>query len=161
VFHGLAALEPARSLLQGEAIGHLPPVQSRKPHLAQRIRLAGQFVEKFDDAGARAGYCLYKVGCKGPTTYNACSTTRWNERVSFPIESGHGCIGSSEEDFWDKGSFYDRVVDIQPGIELNADRIGGTLAVATGAAIAAHAAVTAIKRARDTKGEGHSKKGEA
>ena len=122
---------------------------------------AGQFVEKFDDAGARAGYCLYKVGCKGPTTYNACSTTRWNERVSFPIESGHGCIGCSEEDFWDKGSFYDRVVDVQPGIELNADRIGGTLAVATGAAIAAHAAVTAIKRARDTKGEGHSKKGDA
>ncbi|MCU0977289.1 MAG: uptake hydrogenase small subunit, partial [Steroidobacteraceae bacterium] len=80
---------------------------------------------------------------------------------SFPIESGHGCIGCSEEDFWDKGSFYDRVVDIQPGIESTADRVGGTLAAVTGAAIAAHAAATAIKRARDTKGEGHSKKGGA
>ena len=27
---------------------------------------AGQFVEKFDDEGAKLGYCLYKVGCKGP-----------------------------------------------------------------------------------------------
>ena len=41
----------------------------RRPHFD-----AGQFVERFDDEGARKGYCLYKVGCKGPTTYNACST---------------------------------------------------------------------------------------
>ncbi len=31
---------------------------------------AGQFVEAWDDEGARKGYCLYKMGCKGPTTYN-------------------------------------------------------------------------------------------
>ena len=37
---------------------------------------AGQFVEKYDDENAKKGYCLYKVGCKGPTTYNACSTIR-------------------------------------------------------------------------------------
>jgi hydrogenase small subunit len=28
------------------------------------------------------------MGCKGPTTYNACSTVRWNNGVSFPIQSG-------------------------------------------------------------------------
>jgi hydrogenase small subunit len=76
----------------------------RRPHFD-----AGQFVEQWDDEGARKGYCLYKVGCKGPTTYNACSTTRWNGGVSFPIGSGHGCIGCSEDGFWDKGSFYDRL----------------------------------------------------
>jgi hydrogenase small subunit len=27
-------------------------------------------------------------------------------RHSFPIQSGHGCIGCSEPGFWDKGSFY-------------------------------------------------------
>ena len=70
----------------------------RRPHFD-----AGQFVEQWDDEQARKGYCLYKMGCKGPTTYNACSTTRWNEGVSFPIQSGHGCIGCSEDDFWDKG----------------------------------------------------------
>ncbi len=40
---------------------------------------AGLFVESFDDENARKGYCLYKMGCKGPVTYNACSVVRWNE----------------------------------------------------------------------------------
>jgi hydrogenase small subunit len=119
----------------------------RRPHFD-----AGQFVEAWDDRGAREGYCLYKMGCKGPTTYNACSTVRWNEGVSFPIGSGHGCIGCSEDGFWDKGSFYDRLTNIKEfGIEANADRVGATVAVVAGAAVAAHAAVTAIKRARSTK----------
>jgi hydrogenase small subunit len=119
----------------------------RRPHFD-----AGQFVEKFDDAGARMGYCLYKVGCKGPTTYNACSAIRWNEGLSFPIQSGHGCIGCSEDAFWDKGSFYQHLTTIRPlgtaGIEGTADQIGGTLAAVAGVAIAAHAAVSAIKHAR-------------
>jgi hydrogenase small subunit len=119
----------------------------RRPHFD-----AGQFVEAWDDRGAREGYCLYKMGCKGPTTYNACSTVRWNDGVSFPIGSGHGCIGCSEDAFWDKGSFYDRLTAIREfGIEANADKVGATVAVVAGAAVAAHAAVTAIKRARSTK----------
>jgi hypothetical protein len=90
----------------------------RRPHFD-----AGQFAEAWDDEGSRKGYCLYKMGCKGPTTYNACSTVRWNGGVSFPIQSGHGCIGCSEDGFWDKGGFYDRVTDIQQfGVESNADR---------------------------------------
>jgi hydrogenase small subunit len=114
----------------------------RRPHFD-----AGQFVETWDDRGAREGYCLYKMGCKGPTTYNACSTTRWNEGVSFPIASGHGCFGCSEDGFWDKGSFYDRLTNIhQFGIESNADRVGTAAVGVVGAAVAAHAAVSAIKR---------------
>jgi hydrogenase small subunit len=66
----------------------------------------GKFAKSFDDEGARNGWCLYELGCKGPTTYNACATMKWNDGVSFPIESGHGCLGCSEPDFWDKGSFY-------------------------------------------------------
>ncbi len=121
----------------------------RRPHFD-----AGQFVEEFDDEYARKGYCLYKVGCKGPTTYNACSTIRWNEGTSFPIQAGHGCIGCSEDGFWDKGSFYNRLTDIhQFGVEENADKIGGTAAAVVGTAVAAHAAVTAIKRA-STKHDG-------
>ncbi|MDR1500291.1 MAG: hydrogenase small subunit, partial [Tannerellaceae bacterium] len=42
---------------------------------------AGLFVESFDDDNARKGYCLYKVGCKGPNTYNACGIIKWNEGV--------------------------------------------------------------------------------
>jgi hydrogenase small subunit len=46
------------------------------------------------------------LGCKGPTTYNACATMKWNGGTSFPIESGHGCIGCAEPGFWDKGNLY-------------------------------------------------------
>jgi hydrogenase small subunit len=96
----------------------------RRPHFD-----AGQFVEAWDDEYARKGYCLYKMGCKGPTTYNACSTVRWNGGVSFPIQSGHGCIGCSEDGFWDKGSFYDRLTNIKHfGVESNADKVGGAAA---------------------------------
>ena len=66
----------------------------------------GQFAKSFDDEGARKGWCLYELGCKGPVTHNACATVKWNNGTSFPIQSGHGCIGCSEPDFWDAGGFY-------------------------------------------------------
>lgn len=110
----------------------------RRPHFD-----AGQFVEAWDDEGARKGYCLYKVGCKGPTTYNACSTIGWNEHTSFPIASGHGCLGCSEENFWDNGSLYTRLPNIGGfGIEASANEIGAIALGAVGAGIAAHAAIS-------------------
>ncbi|MCK4708203.1 MAG: Ni/Fe hydrogenase, partial [Gammaproteobacteria bacterium] len=66
----------------------------------------GEFAKSFDDEGARKGWCLYELGCKGPTTHNACATLKWNNGTSFPIQSGHGCLGCSEPDFWDAGGFY-------------------------------------------------------
>jgi hydrogenase small subunit len=66
----------------------------------------GKFAKTFDDEGARNGWCLFELGCKGPTTRNACATVKWNGGASFPIESGHGCLGCSEPDFWDAGGFY-------------------------------------------------------
>jgi len=113
----------------------------RRPHFD-----AGQFVEQWDDEAARKGYCLYKMGCKGPTTYNACSTVKWNDGVSFPIQSGHGCLGCSEEGFWDKGSFYNRVTELNVfGVEANADSLGLAAVGAVGAGIAAHAGVSALR----------------
>ncbi len=121
----------------------------RRPHFD-----AGQFVEAWDDEGARKGYCLYKMGCKGPTTYNACSTIRWNGGLSFPIQSGHPCIGCSEDGFWDKGGFYERITDInQFGIESNADKVGATAAGVVGAAAAVHAAASVLKRTRQKAGD--------
>ncbi len=66
----------------------------------------GQFAKTFDDEGARNGWCLWELGCKGPVTYNACATLKWNQGTSFPIESGHPCLGCAEPAFWDGGSFY-------------------------------------------------------
>jgi hydrogenase small subunit len=69
---------------------------------------AGRFAKTFDDEGARSGWCLLELGCKGPLTRNACSTVRWNG-VSNPVESGHPCLGCSEAGFWDRGSFYQAI----------------------------------------------------
>lgn len=65
-----------------------------------------KFAQSFDDQGAKRGWCLHQLGCKGPATHNACATLKWNGAVSYPIESGHGCLSCSEPNFWDAGSFY-------------------------------------------------------
>lgn len=66
-----------------------------------------QFARSFDDDGARRGWCLKELGCKGPTTFNACTTTKWNQGTSFPMHSGHGCLGCAQPAFWDRpGGFY-------------------------------------------------------
>ncbi len=106
---------------------------------------AGLFVETFDDENAKKGYCLYKVGCKGPSTYNACGVTKWNNGTSFPIQSGHPCIGCSEENYWDNGRLYERASSFAGfGIEANADTIGKVALGATAVGLAAHAIATNI-----------------
>jgi len=100
----------------------------------------GKFAETFDDEAARKGWCLFKLGCKGPVTYNACATSKWNGGVSFPIQSGHGCIGCSEPNFWDAGSFYGALS--MPAQPLTM----GAAAAAAGAA--AGVAITFFNRSR-------------
>ena len=104
----------------------------------------GRFAETFDDKGARAGWCLYKLGCKGPITYNACATVKWNQGTSFPIESGHPCLGCSEPGFWDKGGFYKPV---SAGLFGN----GSALAGAAVAGIAAGAVAASVSRRRQAR----------
>lgn len=108
---------------------------------------AGMFVETFDDENARRGYCLYKVGCKGPSTYNACGVMRWNNGVSYPIQSGHGCFGCSEENYWDNGPIYERQPQLGGfGIEGTADTIGLVALGVTAAGIAGHAIATNLRK---------------
>ena len=111
---------------------------------------AGLFVETFDDENAKKGYCLYKVGCRGPSTYNSCGVMRWNGGVSFPIQSGHPCIGCSEAKFWDNGPFYSRLASFPGfGIESAADKIGLAAAAATVAGVAAHAVMTNVRKSHE------------
>ena len=63
---------------------------------------AGFFAASFDDEAARQGACLINLGCRGTVTFNACTTVKWNGGTSFPMLSGHGCLGCSEPDFWDR-----------------------------------------------------------
>ena len=94
----------------------------------------GLFAETFDDEGAKKGWCLYRLGCKGPMTYNACATLKWNQQTSWPVESGHGCLGCSEPDFWDAGSFY-KALSIPDGDYAKAAAYSVAAGIAAGAAV--------------------------
>ena len=108
---------------------------------------AGLFVESWDDEKARKGYCLYKMGCRGPVTYNACSVTKWNGAISYPIQSGHGCIGCSEAGFWDNGPFYQHLASFPGfGIESTADTVGTVVGVAAIGGMALHAIATNVRK---------------
>ncbi|MDE3053491.1 MAG: Ni/Fe hydrogenase, partial [Gemmatimonadota bacterium] len=111
---------------------------------------AGQFVDTFDDAAARQGWCLYEVGCKGPATFSPCPIFMWNGHTDFPIGAGHPCIGCTERNFWDTMSpFYHRLPNVAGvGVEHTADILGAALAVGAAAGIAAHAAATGIYQIR-------------
>ncbi len=61
---------------------------------------AGEFAPSFDSEEARKGWCLYDLGCKGPSTMNNCPKARFND-TNWPVGAGHPCIGCSEPDFWD------------------------------------------------------------
>jgi len=112
---------------------------------------AGQYAEAFGDAGHRQGHCLYKLGCKGPETFHNCPTIRYNEGTSWPVMSGHGCIGCSEPQFWDTMSpFYRRLPEVPGfGIEANVDKIGIGLAAATAVAFGAHGVMSAFRKGDD------------
>ncbi len=98
---------------------------------------AGKFALSFDDEGARKGWCLYKLGCKGPTTYNACASMKWDAGLSFPIQSGHPCLGCSEPDFWDGGGFYQGQSTPLSKPTLTAIGVAVGAGVAIGAGVAA------------------------
>ncbi|MBA4154740.1 hydrogenase small subunit [Flavobacterium sp.] len=112
---------------------------------------AGLFAENFDDENAKKGYCLYKVGCKGPSTYNACGNMKWNGGVSYPIQSGHGCLGCSAQDFWDAGSFYSRDLAVGGNSELNADTLGKVALGVVGVGIATHAILSNVTKRNELK----------
>lgn len=58
---------------------------------------AGRFAREFGDDGHRKGWCLYALGCKGPSTHAACSTRHFNDVVDcWPIGIGAPCVGCTE-----------------------------------------------------------------
>jgi hydrogenase small subunit len=67
----------------------------------------GRFAEEWGDEGHRNGWCLRKLGCRGPSAYHNCPVERWNGATSWPVGAGHGCVACSEKAFWDTYSpFY-------------------------------------------------------
>lgn len=62
---------------------------------------AGEYVTSYNDPNMGEGWCLFKMGCKGPVTFAPCGITQWNGHVSWCVHNGP-CIGCSEPSFWDK-----------------------------------------------------------
>nr|WP_324726554.1 MULTISPECIES: hydrogenase small subunit [unclassified Helicobacter] len=146
--------------------GSLPPLDAfDRPKWAYGLRIhdtcerrgrfdAGEFVQQFGDEGAQKGYCLYKVGCKGPYTFNNCSKLRFNSHTSWPIQAGHGCIGCSEPNFWDTMKPFEEPLANRLfatsynglGADKVADTIGGVILTATAIGIAAHATISSFTK---------------
>lgn len=112
---------------------------------------AGQYVEAWGDEGHRKGYCLYKMGCKGPVAFQNCPNVRWNSGTNWPIGCGHPCLGCSEPAFWDRMTpFYSHLAGI-PGFAAgsNIDMIGAGAVLGVAATFAGHGIVQIMKRVGD------------
>ena len=62
----------------------------------------GEFVKEWGDSGAKKGWCLFEMGCKGPYANVNCPTMKFNAGTSWPVQAGHGCMGCVEPKFFDK-----------------------------------------------------------
>jgi hydrogenase small subunit len=67
---------------------------------------------------------------------------KWDAGLSFPIQSGHPCLGCSQPDFWDGGGFYQG--QSAPLGPPGLSRLG----IAAGVGALAGAGVAAATRAR-------------
>jgi hydrogenase small subunit len=111
---------------------------------------AGLFVESWGDEGHRKGYCLYKMGCKGPlATYN-CPNVRWNDGTSWPVEAGGTCIGCASPEFWSNASpFYERLPNVAGfGADTTAETVGVGVVVGVTALMTAHGVGKGLQAAR-------------
>lgn len=110
---------------------------------------AGRFATAFGDEGHRKGWCLYKLGCKGPVTHAACATRHFNETPGvWPIGVGTPCVGCTEKGVvWQMGTFqtvpvhlatppdtYPAIYSPAGKIEIGAAALVGTIAGAVGGA---------------------------
>ena len=127
----------------------------RRPHYD-----AGSFANQFGDEGHRQGWCLYKLGCKGPETHANCPVQLYGDVGSnaWPVGTGHPCFGCTE-----KGVGFEKPLHQQASVytatppalfpDINQDKGGGLTAGAAlvvGAAAGA-AAVSGMKISKALK----------
>ncbi len=114
---------------------------------------AGQYVEAWGDQGHRDGFCLYKMGCKGPEAFHNCPNVGWNDNTNWPIGCGHPCIGCSEPDFWDRMTpFYQHLTGVPGfGLATSIDKVGAWATAGVGGAFTVHSLVQLTKRKRAEK----------
>lgn len=121
---------------------------------------AGEFVEAWGDEGHRRGWCLYKMGCKGPVAFQNCPAIRWNEGTSWPVGAGHGCIACASLNFWEMPAYepvpihaltppttYPEVRPAEGMSPITAGVIGAAVGVAAG--VAGAVAVSQIAKEKE------------
>jgi len=111
----------------------------------------GEFVLAWGDEGAQKGWCLYKMGCKGPEVFANCASVQYASATSWNIKAGHGCIGCTMPDFWDSmGPAHARLPATLPfAPTVTADQIGLGLVGGVAAVTAAHGAATYARELRN------------
>ena len=98
----------------------------------------GEFVTEFGSEEEALGYCLYKVGCKGPQTFTQCPVTRWNRSVSWCVNSGAPCIGCGGLNWVDNNApFFKRLSSMQFGDNALGNVQPGSVAAVVGGVAAA------------------------
>jgi hydrogenase small subunit len=122
----------------------------RRPHFE-----FGEFVQSWGDEGAQKGWCLYKMGCKGPESFANCASQRFAQGTSWPIHAGHGCIGCTMPAFWDAMSpFYRRLPSPVPFFpSMTADGVGTALVGGIGAVAVAHGVGMYVRTRRSRAAE--------
>ncbi len=107
----------------------------RRPHFE-----FGEFALTWGDEGAQKGWCLYKLGCKGPETMANCPTARYGDGVSWNVRAGAGCIGCTMPNAWDAMlPAYMRLGSPVPFLpNLTVDTVGAVLVGGIGGVAALH-----------------------
>jgi hydrogenase small subunit len=108
----------------------------RRPHFE-----FGEFALTWGDEGAQRGWCLYKLGCKGPETMANCPTVGYGGGVSWNVRAGHGCVGCVMPAFWNQmGPAYKRLPSpIAFFPNLTVDELGAAAVVGVAAVAGVHA----------------------
>jgi hydrogenase small subunit len=116
---------------------------------------AGRYTQEWGDEGHRKGWCLYKMGCKGPEATFNCPSVRFNDGTSWPVKAGHGCVGCGGYNFWEtKSPFYERLPNVPGfGADVSAGKIGIGITAAVAGATFVHGIASAVRdRMRTTPG---------
>ncbi len=103
----------------------------------------GEFVETFGTPAEALGWCLYKLGCKGPQTRTNCPLVRWNRKTSWCVEAGSPCIGCANPDWVTTDApFLQRMPDV---MGLRPETVGAVAGTAALAGLAVHGVAQAMK----------------
>jgi hydrogenase small subunit len=134
---------------------------------------AGRFAKEFGDDGHRQGWCLYKLGCKGPATHAPCSTRSFNELPDvWPVGIGHPCVGCTEKAIGFRVPIF-QTIDIHgatppeayPLVNMPMGTVGVAAAALTGAIVgaaggAAYMAAHRLPAGKEANDETKSKAGD-